>query len=123
MKREGFKKREKKWGKRNTNNKRIRNESNKGIRNEVFFGIYNRLTICKGSKLFVIQTPPAVVHQVIIRHLVKLIQLRKARKFSGLFLIVLICLYKIKKINKFTLTVENKYDSMKDALLWCYMPN
>jgi len=29
---------------------------------------------------------------------------------------------KIKKIQKIKLTVKNKCDSMKDALLWCYMP-
>jgi len=32
-------------------------------------------------------------------------------------------MYKMKKINKFALTVENKYGNMKDALLWCCMPN
>ena len=32
-------------------------------------------------------------------------------------------MYKIEKNEKFTLTVENKCASMKDALLWCYMPN
>jgi len=29
---------------------------------------------------------------------------------------------KNKKTTDLVLTVENKCDSMKDALLWCYMP-
>ncbi len=46
----------------------------------------------------------------------------KASHEGRLFQIVYICLYKSKKLNKFELTVEKKYASMKDALLWCYMP-
>jgi hypothetical protein len=34
------------------------------------------------------------------------------------FMIYLKLFVKIKKINKLLLTVENKYASMKDALLW-----
>ena len=43
----------------------------------------------------------------------------KASHEGRLFQIVYICLYKSKKLNKFELTVEKKYASMKDALLWC----
>ena len=38
---------------------------------------------------------------------------------SGLLELFYMCI----KIKKIKLTVENKYDSMKDALLWCYMPS
>jgi hypothetical protein len=37
--------------------------------------------------------------------------------------IVYICLHNFKKLNEFELTVAKKYASMKDALLWCCMPN
>jgi len=49
--------------------------------------------------------------------------LKNYEKIGNNFIICWNFSKKHKKSTNLMLTVEIKYDSMKDALLWCYMPN